>query len=95
MSDTKNHEFVIKFEGVHLSAEAIERIQLKIDDLLLEELGGLNAGGSANDGDDYCGIYIPRKWIGRQVINLTAAKLESLVNPAIGNIGAVVKTQGF
>jgi hypothetical protein len=39
MSDKKN-EFIIRFDGVHLSKEASQRIQNGINDLLLQELAG-------------------------------------------------------
>lgn len=67
MSD-KNHEFIVRFEGVNLSKEASQRIQNKIGDILTQELGGQVSG--AADGDDvpYCGIYIPRLWHGRYIL---------------------------
>lgn len=62
MPDKKN-EFIIRFDGVNLSKEATQRIQKSIGDIVLKELG---QRGSANaDGDDdYCGIYLPHKWLG-------------------------------
>ena len=67
MSD-KKHEFIIRFDGVHLSKEASQRIQNSINDILLQELAGQATFRADDDDNDYCGIYIPRKWIGRQII---------------------------
>ncbi len=75
----KNHEFVIKFEGVNLSKEASERIQNGINELLLQELSVPGVLGASADGDDnYCGIYIPRKWIGRQILVANLNRLQDL-----------------
>jgi hypothetical protein len=67
MSD-KKHEFIIRFDGVHLSNEASQRIQNGISDLLTKELGNQGALKAGDDDGDYCGIYIPHRWIGRQII---------------------------
>jgi hypothetical protein len=66
MSD-KNHEFIVRFEGINLSKEASQRIQNKISDILTQELGSQSSGSADEDGE-YCGVYIPHKWIGRQII---------------------------
>ena len=66
MSD-KNHEFIVRFEGVNLSKEASLRIQNRISDILTQELGGKSSTSADEDGE-YCGVYIPHKWIGRQII---------------------------
>ncbi|MFL5808265.1 MAG: hypothetical protein ACJ749_02015, partial [Flavisolibacter sp.] len=66
MSD-KKHEFIIRFDGVHLSKEASQRIQNGISDLLTQELGNQGALSTGDDGD-YCAIYVPHRWIGRQII---------------------------
>ncbi len=83
MSD-KQHEFIIRFDGVNLSKEANQRIQKGIDHILMQELGQ-QASLNANDGDDggYCGMYIPRKWIGRQIMQVDLNKpIEAELNGA-------------
>lgn len=91
MSD-KNHEFVIKFEGVNLSKQASERIQNRINDLLLQELSESGAVGASADGDDnYCGIYIPRKWIGRQILVADFNRLQEVGKEQ--TLGSAVKVQ--
>ena len=80
----KNQEFIIKFEGVNLSKEASERIQRGVNELLLQELAGSGAGAFSDGADgNYCGVYIPHKWIGRQVL---VANLNRL--------GELTKTEG-
>ncbi len=75
----KNQEFVIKFQGVNLSKEASQRIQNRINELLLQELSESGAVGASADGDDnYCGIYIPRKWIGRQILVANLNRLQEV-----------------
>ena len=83
MSNSKTQEFIIKFDNVNLSPEASARIQHGINSLILQELASHNpsAAGGASDDGDYCGIYIPHKWIGRQVINVNVTKPGSLVLP--------------
>jgi hypothetical protein len=81
----KNQEFIIKFEGVNLSKEASMRIQNGINDLLLQELAGHQPGGSVvnddNQSDDYCGVYIPHKWIGRQIIPVNFSRPDTIKVP--------------
>ncbi len=87
MSD-KNHEFSIKLEGITLSKEASKRIQTGINNLLIQELAG-NGGGKASDGDgNFCGVFIPHKWIGRQVLVANLARLGELSRTA-GNISFI------
>ena len=69
----KNHEFIVRFEGVNLSKEASQRIQKAIGDILTQELGGRGSSSADEDGE-YCGVYIPHKWIGRQVIPVDPGK---------------------
>lgn len=88
----KNHEFVIKFDGVNLSKQASERIQNRINDLLLRELSESGAVGAGADGDDnYCGIYIPRKWIGRQILVANLNRLQDLGKEQ--TLGSAIKVQ--
>lgn len=73
----KNHEFIIKFEGVNLSKEASDHLQNGINKLVQQAVGMQGSiVGSADDGDDYCGIYIPHKWIGRQVLVANFSRLQ-------------------
>jgi hypothetical protein len=82
MSDKKN-EFIIRFDGVHLSKEASQRIQNGINDLLLQELAGQATFKADDDDNDYCGIYIPHRWIGRQIMPVDLNKnLEVVRNDA-------------
>ena len=87
MSD-KNHEFVIKLNGVNLSKEASQRIQNGINDLLLQELAGSGVGSVSDADDNYCGTFIPRKWIGRQVITANLNRLQELAKTE-GNIAFI------
>ena len=88
----KNHEFVIKFDGVNLSKQASERIQNRINDLLLRELSESGAVGASADGDDnYCGIYIPRKWIGRQILVANLNRLQDIAKEQ--TLGSAIKVQ--
>ncbi len=88
----KNHEFVIKFDGVNLSKQASERIQNRINDLLLRELSESGAVGAGADGDDnYCGIYIPRKWIGRQILVANLNRLQDIAKEQ--TLGSAIKVQ--
>jgi hypothetical protein len=89
----KNQELTIKFNGVQLSDEASARIQNGINNLILQELAGHQptVGGSANakfEGDDYCGVYIPHKWIGREIIRIDLTKPAS-INRIEGNLGFI------
>ena len=88
----KNHEFVIRFDGVNLSKEASERIQNRINELLLHEFSESGAVGASADGDDnYCGIYIPRKWIGRQILVANLNRLQEVAKEQ--TLGSAVKVQ--
>lgn len=87
MSD-KNHEFSIKLEGITLSKEASERIQTGINNLLIQELAGSGAGEASDGDDNFCGVYIPRKWIGRQVLVANLARLGEL-SRTTGNISFI------
>lgn len=84
----KNHEFVIKLEGVNLSEEASKRIQNGINELLLQELAGSGTGAASEGDDNYCGVYIPRKWIGRQVLVANLNRLGELAKTE-GNIAFI------
>jgi len=77
MSD-KKHEFIIRFDGVHLSKEASQRIQNGINDILMQELGQ-QTSLSADDDDGYCGIYIPHRWIGRQIMPVDLKKAVEVI----------------
>lgn len=87
MSD-KNHEFSIKLEGITLSKEASERIQTGINNLLIQELAGSGASKVSDGDDNFCGVYIPRKWIGRQVLVANLARLGEL-SRTTGNISFI------
>jgi len=87
----KNQEFVIKFEGANLSKAAADRIQHGIDELLMQELGGTSGAISADGDDNYCGIYIPRKWIGRQILVANLARLQELSKEQ--TLGAALRVQ--
>ncbi len=88
----KNHEFVIKFEGVNLSKEASEHIQNGINKLVQQAVGTPGAlGGSADGDDNYCGIYIPRKWIGRQVLVANLNRLQELAKEQ--TLGSAIHVQ--
>ena len=87
----KNHEMIIKFDGIELSPEASARIQTGINNLLLQELAGHQpgaAGAAKFEPDDYCGIYIPHKWIGRQVMQINLSKPESIIR-VDGRLGSI------
>ncbi|MGN6533677.1 MAG: hypothetical protein ACTHK0_18185 [Ginsengibacter sp.] len=88
----KNHEFVIRFEGVNLSKEASERIQNRINDLLVKELSESGAVGASADGDDnYCGIYIPHKWIGRQILVANLSRLQEVAKEQ--TLGSAIRVE--
>jgi hypothetical protein len=83
MFNSRTQELIIKFNGVQLSEEAVARIQKGINDLLLHELAGYHTSvrdttNSNIQSDDYCGVYIPHKWIGREVIRLDLKNIESI-----------------
>lgn len=93
MFNSKNHELIIKFNGVELSEEASARIQNGINNLILQELAGHQPaiGSSAKvkfQGDDYCGVYIPHKWIGREIIRLDLTNPASINRPD-GTLGFI------
>lgn len=87
MSD-KNHEFSIKLEGIALSKEASERIQTGINNLLIQELAGSGAGKGSDPDDNFCGVFIPHKWIGRQVLVANLERLAEISRTA-GNISFI------
>jgi len=84
----KNQEFVIKLEGVNLSPEASLRLQNGINDLLLQELAGSGIAQATDVDDNFCGVYIPRKWIGRQVLTANLNRLQEL-SQTEGNIAFI------
>jgi hypothetical protein len=88
MDKSKNQEFIIKFNGVALSEEASLRIQNGINNLILQELAGyqLKIDGNTNAtaslvSDDYCAVYIPHKWIGREVLRFELGDPSSIERP--------------
>jgi hypothetical protein len=85
---SKNHEFIIKMEGVNLSKEASQRIQTGINELLLQEFAGSGAGVAADGDDNFCGVFIPRKWIGRQVLVANLNRLQEIAKVE-GNIAFI------
>lgn len=89
----KNQEFVIKFEGVNLSNEASEHLQNGINKLVQQAVGTPGAIGSSADGDgDYGCIFIPHKWIGRQILVANLAKIQDLAKEQ--TLASVVRIQG-
>ena len=83
MSD-KSHEFIIKIDGVNLSKEASLRIQNGINDILLQELAGRGSGTTTGDDGEYCGVYIPHRWIGRQVLVVDVNKPGDIIRKDLG-----------
>ena len=73
----KNNEFVIRMQGVNLSKEASQRIQRGINELSLQEFAGGN-GNATDNGDNYCGVLIPHKWIGRQVLVANIGRIQEI-----------------
>jgi hypothetical protein len=89
----KNHEFIVRFEGVNLSKEASQRIQKGIGNILAQELGS-QGSISADDDGDICGVYIPHKWIGRQVMPVDLNKGLANISRADANLSFVASVKG-